>query len=251
MSGRAILSASLIASLAFGGALGGLAAQGSPASESRSSRQVRVAPDPADFTQGRVTNPWFPLKPGTRMVYHGTKDGGRARDVVVVLHRTRTIQGVVCRAVRDRLFIDGVLEERTIDWYAQHRDTGDVWYFGERTAELDKQGHVITTEGSWLAGRDGARAGIYMTGHPQVGQTHQQEFYAGHAEDHFTILDLTARATVPLLWSSHAVLTKEWTPLEPDVLGHKYFLRDVGQVLENSVRGPREFNRLVSVSHVR
>src|SRR4051794_33302041 len=107
------------------------------------------------FTRGVVTNPWFPLKPGTRMVYTGTKDGESSRDVVVVLHRTRTIQGVVCRAVSDRLYLDGVLEERTTDWYAEDRRTGDVWYFGESTAELDENGGVVSREGSWLAGRDG------------------------------------------------------------------------------------------------
>jgi len=211
--------------------------------------RVQASPDPADFTHGKVTNPWFPLKPGTRTVYHGTKDGGRSRDVVVVLRRTRVIQGVTCRAVRDRLWIDGALEERTIDWYAQHVN-GDVWYFGERTAELDPSGNVTSREGSWLAGRDGARPGIFMTAHPRVGQTHQQEFYPGHAEDHFTILDVSAKVTVPLLWSSAAVLTKEWTPLEPGVLDHKFYVRDVGLVLETSVKGPREVNRLVSVQHL-
>jgi len=211
--------------------------------------RVQASPDPADFTHGMVTNQWFPLKPGTRLVYHGTKDGGRSRDVVVVLHRTRVIQGVTCRAVWDRLYIDGVLEERTVDWYAQHRN-GDVWYFGERTAELDEQGNVVTTEGSWLAGRDGARAGIFMTAHPLVGQTHQQEYYPGHAEDRFRVVDISADLTVPMLWSTHAVQTKEWTPLEPGLFGYKFYVRDLGMVLERSVRGPFEVNRLVSVQHV-
>jgi hypothetical protein len=244
MSVRAALIVPMLAVVA----LGGVATPGSTAYDVAAPSRAATAPDPADFTQGRVTNPWFPLKPGTRTVFHGTKDGSRSRDVVVVLHQTRTIQGVVCRAVWDRLFIDGALEERTVDWYAQHRN-GDVWYFGERTAELDQQGSVLSREGSWLAGRDGARAGIFMTAHPQVGQTQQQEFYPGHAEDHFTILDLSAQVTVPLLWSSNALLTKEWTPLEPDVLDHKFYVRDLGLVLETSVRGPREVNRLVSVGH--
>jgi len=231
-------------------ALGGVATPGSTAYDVAAPSRVATVPDPADFTQGRVTNPWFPLKPGTRTVFHGTKDGSRSRDVVVVLHHTRTIQGVVCRAVWDRLFIDGVLEERTVDWYAQHHN-GDVWYFGERTAELDQQGHVLSREGSWLAGRDGARAGIFMTAQPQVGQSYQQEFYPGHAEDMFRVIDTSGSVTVPLLWSDSAVMTREWTPLEPDVVDHKFYVRDLGVVLEQSVRGEREVNRLVSVSHRR
>ena len=248
MSVRAALTVPLLAVLA----LGGVAAPSSTAYVTAydGSAASREAPDPADFTRGRVTNPWFPLKPGTRTVYHGTKDGEHTRDVVIVLHRTRTIQGVVCRAVWDRLFLGGVLEERTIDWYAQHRN-GDVWYFGERTAELDEQGNVLSREGSWLAGRDGARAGIFMTAHPQVGQTRQQEFYPGHAEDRFRVIDTSGSVTVPLLWSSSAVVTREWTPLEPKVVDHKFYVRDLGLVLEQSVRGPHEADRLVSVGHVR
>jgi len=246
MSVRVALALPLLAVLA----LSGVAAPASTAYDASTARLAAAAPDPADFTAGRVTNPWFPLKPGTRTVFRGTKDGSPTRDVVIVLHRTRTIQGVVCRAVWDRVFEDGVLEERTIDWYAQHRN-GDVWYFGERTAELDENGNVVSREGSWLAGRDGARAGIFMTADPQVGQTHQQEFYPGHAEDMFRVIDTSGSVTVPLLWSDSAVITREWTPLEPDVVDHKFYVRDIGLVLEKSVRGPREADHLVSISHVR
>src|SRR5690242_8391918 len=78
----------------------------------------------------RVDNPWFPLLPGTRYVYTGVKDGKRARDVVLVTHGTRTIDGVRCVAVEDRLTLAGHLEERTTDWYTQDAH-GNVWYYGE------------------------------------------------------------------------------------------------------------------------
>ena len=51
-------------------------------------------------------------------------------------------------------------------------------------------GHVTSTEGTWRAGVDGAKPGIYMPAHPRVGQTARQEFYKGHAEDHFQIIGL-------------------------------------------------------------
>ena len=206
-------------------------------------------PDPSQYTHGKVTNRWVPLKPGTRMVYSGIKDGERSTDVVYVTRRTVTVQGVVCRVVADRLYLHGRLEEKTYDWYAQHRN-GDVWYFGENTAEYDAQGHVTNREGTWKAGRDGARAGIYITAHPTVGQTALQEYYKGHAEDHFKVIDTAAAATVPMLWTHNAVETKEWTPLEPGVVDHKFYVRDIGTVLETTAKGPREVNRLVSVSHV-
>src|SRR5580765_2818565 len=196
----------------------------------------------------RVDNPWFPLRPGTVYVYRGVKDGKASRDVVTVTHRVRTIDGVPCAVVRDRLYLGGKLEERTTDWYSQDR-RGNVWYFGEATAELDARGRVTTTEGSWQAGRDGARAGIYMPAHPVPGRYGRQEFYRGQAEDHFEVLGLHARVQVPYLSSRRALLTKEWTPLEPDVVDHKFYVRGIGTVLEQTVRGGDERNELVSVTH--
>jgi hypothetical protein len=194
----------------------------------------------------RVDNPWFPLTPGTTFVYRGVKDGKAARDVVKVLHTTKTIQGVRCTSVSDRLYLAGRLEERTTDWYAQDR-RGNVWYFGEATAELDRSGHVTSTEGSWLAGRNGARAGIYMPARPHVGQTGRQEYYKGHAEDHFAVVSVRARVSVPYVSSTRAVLTREWTPLELGTLDHKYYVRGIGTVKEVTVKGPLERDVLVSV----
>ena len=193
----------------------------------------------------RVTNAWFPLTPGTTYIYRGVKDGKSARDVVKVVHTTKTIQGVRCTSVSDRLYLAGRLEERTTDWYAQDR-RGNVWYFGEATAELDRSGHVTTREGSWLAGRDGARAGIYITANPHVGQSGRQEYYKGHADDHFAVVSVSAHVSVPYVSSTRAVLTKEWTPLEPGTLDHKYYVRGIGTVKEVTVKGPVERDVLVS-----
>ena len=195
-----------------------------------------------------VTNPWFPLRPGTVYVYRGVKDGKPSRDVLTVTRRVKTIQGAPCVVVRDRLYLDGKLEERTSDWYSQDR-RGNVWYFGEATTELDTHGHVTTTEGSWEAGRDGAKPGIYMPAHPVPGRFGRQEYYRGQAEDHFEVVTRRASVSVPYTSSRHALLTKEWTPLEPGVLDHKYYVRGIGTVLEQTVRGGDERNELVSVTH--
>jgi hypothetical protein len=191
-------------------------------------------PPPSGF-RARVDNPWFPLRPGTTYVYRGVKDGQLSRDVVFVTHRTKTIQGVRCTAVSDRLYLRGRLEERTTDWYAQDK-AGNVWYFGENTAELNAAGKVTSREGTWRAGVHGAKPGIYMPAHPRVGQTGRQEYYKGHAEDHFKVLKVGARTLV----------TQETTPLEPGVVDHKTYRRGVGTVLEQTVKGGDERNTLVS-----
>jgi hypothetical protein len=198
-----------------------------------------TAMPPASTFSARVDNPWFPLRPGTRYVYTGVKDGKPSRDVVTVTRRTRTIAGVPCVAVDDRLYLRGRLGERTTDWYSQDR-AGNVWYLGEATAELDARGRVTSTEGSWLAGVRGARAGIFMPADPRVGASGRQEYLRGHAEDHFRVV---ARL------GANAVLTKEWTPLEPGVLDHKLYVRGVGTVLEQTEKGGDERNELVSITH--
>ena len=187
----------------------------------------------------RIDNPWYPLKPGTTYLYTGRKDGKRGRDVVRVTSRTRRIRGVVCTEIDDRLYLNGYLAERTKDWYAQD-SKGNVWYFGEATAELNKAGRVTSREGSWLAGVAGAEQGIFMPAHPKIGQSFRQEYYKGHAEDHFTVLSLSASVVVSYTASAHALLTKEWTPLEPDVLDHKLYIRGIGLVKEETIKGGDE-----------
>jgi hypothetical protein len=199
---------------------------------------------PTQFS-ARVTNAWYPLLPGSKWVYRGVKDGEPSREVMTVTRRTKTIQGAPCVVVSDLLYLRGRLEERTEDYYTQDSE-GRVWYFGEKTAELDRQGHVKNTSGSWLAGVHGAKAGIFMFTHPRPGQSARQEYYKGEAEDHFQVLRLGASIHVPFTTSKQALLTKEWTPLESGVIDHKYYVRGIGTVLERTAKGPLERNELVS-----
>lgn len=207
----------------------------------------RAAPSVRRGFTTRVDNPWFPLETGTTLTYRGVKDGKPSRDVVRVTGRTKTIDGAPCAVVSDRLYLGGRLAERTSDWYTQDAH-GNVWYFGEDTAELDASGRVTSTEGTWQAGRDGARPGIFMPAHPRVGEAHRQEYYKGHAEDHFRVLGLRETVRVPGAASHSALLTEETTPLERGVVDHKYYVRGIGTVLEQTVKGGDERNALVSFS---
>jgi hypothetical protein len=201
--------------------------------------------DPANFV-ATVDNPWFPLIPGTTFTYRGSKDGERAQNVFQVTRQTKTILGVTTTVVHDTLTINDEKAEETDDWYAQDKD-GNVWYLGEATKEFDEIGKVISTEGSWEAGVDGAVAGIYMPADPQVGQSFAQEFYAGHAEDHFVVLLRNAQVKVAYGSFRGALLTAEWTPLEPQALGQKFYAKGVGQVMERSLAGESERMELVAL----
>src|SRR5262249_4699894 len=177
---------------------------------------AKAAMAPNDFVL-QVTNPYFPLTPGTTLRYRGEKDGKSAIDEFTVTHRHKSIQGVRTTVVHDILYLAGHVAEVTTDWYAQDR-RGNVWYFGEATKTLKPNGEVEGTEGSWQSGVKGARAGIFFPGKVRVGREDQQEFFKGQAEDHFKVLSLHAAVSVPYISSATALKTKEWTPLEPAVL---------------------------------
>ena len=55
---------------------------------------------------------------------------------------------------------------------------------------------------------------------------------------------------VPLINTRHALLTRETTVLEPGVVDHKYYVRDIGTVRELTVKGGTESLRLVSLTHL-
>ncbi len=225
------------------------AARSTPVSSAPSTSQgPEPTFDPVNFPAGAtIDNPWFPLIPGTTFTARGTKDGEPAIDVFAVIDRTKVIEGVTARVVEDRLTLSKVLHEKTTDYYAQD-SAGNVWYLGEDTAELDKNGNVVNRDGSWLAGVDGAIPGIYMEANPTIGHQYRQEFYKGQAEDHFAVLSLSESLSVPFGSFDNVLLTKEWTPLEPDVLDNKFYVRGLGQIREVAVKGPVEELSLVSVT---
>ncbi len=237
-----ILFVALVAAFTLGLFTLGLFTPGSFTLASFASSSSRGV-DPARFSS-RIDNQWFPLKPGTTYVYSGAEEGKRSRDVVRVTHVTITIAGVECRVVRDVLYLGGRLAERTTDWYAQD-ESGNVWYFGEQTAELDRRGRVTSTEGSWRTGEGGAKPGILMPARPQLGKAYRQEFYKGHAEDYARAVGIFRTVTAPGM--SNALLTEEWSPLEPGVLDHKLYVRGIGNVVERTVKGGDEHLELQSV----
>ena len=221
----------------------GATTTGTPGAET--SPTLPAIPPASTFVK-RVDNPYFPLTPGTVFTYAGTADGEPARDVVTVTSDTTTIAGVSCTVVHDEVFVNNVLTEQTDDWYAQDA-TGNVWYLGEDTKELDAKGSVTSTEGSWVTGVDGAKPGLLMEADPKVGDSYYQEFYPGQAEDVATVVSLSVRVKVPSGRFLQGLKTQEVTRLEPGVVGAKYYVRGFGQVREVTEKGGAEDFLLVSM----
>lgn len=208
---------------------------------------VNYSPRIAAAFTTHVTNRYFPLVPGLTYVYEGTSDGKPERNDVTVTRDTKKVAlGVTCVVVHDVVFVEGVKEEETFDWYAQDAD-GAVWYFGEDSKEFRADGTVKTTAGSWEAGVNGAQPGIVMPAQPVAGTTYRQEYRRGVAEDLAKILQTGTTVTVPLSTYKNAIVTKDYTPLEPDQVEHKTYAPGVGFVASDMIRGGKEHVELVRV----
>ncbi|HEX7134125.1 MAG TPA: hypothetical protein VF228_16225 [Iamia sp.] len=201
--------------------------------------------DPADFV-ATIDNPYLPLLPGSRWVYEETDGGGDVEDIVVeVTDETREILGITATVVRDTVTQDGVLVEDTFDWFAQDRD-GTVWYLGEDVSNYE-EGRLVDHDGSFEAGVDGAQPGIVMLAAPEVGRAYRQELYRGEAEDLGEVLARGGEVTVPAGSFTDVLVTRDWNPLEPEVVEEKTYAPAVGLVFEEKVAG--ETGRAVLVEH--
>ena len=210
-------------------------------------KQPLVEIDPDNFVS-QVDNPYFPLVPGTTLIYRGESEGTPTRNVTYITYDTKVILGVTTIVVHDQAFEEGVLVEDTFDWFAQDVD-GNVWYFGEATKELDENGNVISTEGSWEAGVDGAEPGIIMLADPKKGDRYQQEFLPGVAEDMAQVVGFEDSFCVRYGCFENVLVTKEWSPLDRGVVENKYYAEGVGFISAVMVKGGEEQTELVRVRH--
>lgn len=190
--------------------------------------------DPANFTTV-IDNPWWPMMVGSEWRYTETDAEGTVSKVVVtVTTDTKVIMGVTTVVVHDVLTEDGNTVEDTFDWYAQDLD-GNIWYFGEDTKEFTDGG--VDTTGSWEGGVDGALPGVIVPAEPQPGLTYREEYLAGEAEDQAMVLSIDEQVEVAAGSYTGLLMTKNFTPVEPDVLEYKWYAQGVGQVLAITVSG--------------
>ena len=186
---------------------------------------ANAAINPADFVSV-IDNAYFPLQPGTS--YITESPDGSTVGTFTVTRQTRVIDGVTCVVISDISTVDGELSEKTSDFFAQDKN-GNVWYFGEETAEYEN-GQVVSTEGSWLAGVDGAAPGIVMEAAPKLGDSYDQENAPGVAEDHAAVIGVNQPVSTPYAEFGQALVTNETTPLDASSVEHKFYVKGIGFV---------------------
>jgi hypothetical protein len=206
------------------------------------------------FTRGMFTtnfdnaNPLWPLAAGNHWEYEGTEEF----IVVEVLPATKRIGRVDCIVVNDVVADeDGLVVEDTDDWYGQATN-GDVYYCGENAKDYEvfagddpETVELVSIDGSFKHGVDGAKAGLQMSATPAVGDIYRQEFALGDAEDGAEVLSTTysygdgdgldrkvPRELAELFCDGDCVVTREFNLLEPDAEARKYYSPGVGLILE-------------------
>ena len=191
----------------------------------------------ADFTNSEnITNTWWTLPAGNNFLYFAQDGDDCLWNLTEVLNATTNnfagiYAGTNARIVLDRAWVDEGCtygtdpenisdvwenispEEVTYDWYAQDSEM-NIWYMGENTFD------GVGFSGSFVAGCNGAEAGIVLLGSPSKGDFYQQEFYEGEAEDWGKVLNF--KETDGLV----CMKTKEWTPLESGAIEHKFYCSD-------------------------
>lgn len=186
--------------------------------------------DPKNFVAG-ITNRYTPFPVGAVREYEKQTPEGLETIRIEVLPETRKIMGVTVTTLRDTVKLNGVLVEDTKDWLAQ--DTQDnVWYMGEIVQKFEN-GLLENLDGSFEAGKAGAKAGFWTTGAPQVGDFYRQEWALSVAEDVVEVLDLDSKDPgVPFSGNDVKVLkVRATTPMSP-VVEIKYYVPGIGFVLE-------------------
>jgi len=216
---------------------------------------------PENFLRIPTGNNYFPLGVGNKWVYVGTFEDDEGEEVtetttVEVLRATKLIEGVTCIVVNDVVEEDGEVIEDTDDWYAQHVETNDIWYCGEIAKNFEtfvgdrpEEPELVDIDGSWKAGRDGAKPGILIQADPQPGYAYRQEVLLGEAEDVAQVISddyvygknpdldsLVPEDLATLLCKDtpdgKCVVTRDLTALEPGVEERKYYAPGIGVFLE-------------------
>ena len=201
--------------------------------------------NPSDFTAA-ITNKYFSLPVGKKMIYELETGEGLERTEIQVLDKKKTIMGVDAVLYWDRVWLDNVLIEETKDYLAQDKE-GNVWYFGEEVDNY-KNGKFVNHDGTWIAGVDGAKPGIWVKSKPRVGDTYRQEYYKGKAEDMETIVAVGETVSTKLANYTDCVKVYDWTPLDPDSKEHKYYCHGVASMVLSSHIAKNDREELIEVT---
>jgi hypothetical protein len=188
--------------------------------------------DPARYS-AKVDHPLMPLSSVRFKLLEGREGSTEIRVRERVLRRTRKVAGVPVAIVDVKEYENDELVEHTLDYYSQRKD-GSVFYMGESVDDY-KDGKIVGHGGEWLAGKNGAKPGLFLPAKPKVGQKFEQERAPGVAEDRSTVVAVGREVTTPAGAFSDCIKTRDFAPLDSQV-EFKFYCRGPGLVREQASR---------------
>jgi hypothetical protein len=174
---------------------------------------------------------YIPLEPGTQLMFEGDDDGELVELRITVLEDTETVDGVEARVVEEYETVDGELVEISRNFFAICAETSSIFYFGE-DVDIYEGGQIVSHEGAWRAGVDGARAGVIMPGTVLLGSRYYQEVAPGVAEDRAENVAMDVTVETPAGTFTDCLQVDETTPMESGV-SIKMYARGVGLVQDD------------------
>ena len=180
------------------------------------------------LSEGR--NDFFVLETGFQLTLESTTE----KLVITVLDETKKVDGVTTRIVEEREWRNGTLIEVSRNFFAICKETKDVFYFGE-DVDMYKGGKVDNHSGAWLAGIDGAKAGLIMPAKPEAGMKYYQEIAEGVAMDRAEVIKLDEEIDTPAGSFSNCLLTKEGTKVNPFEREFKTYAPGIGLVQDEKL----------------
>ncbi len=181
------------------------------------------------------SNEFWILEPGYRMTLEGTDDGEELRLQITILNDTYTVGGIEARVYEEREWLDGELIEVSRNWMAIDVETNSVFYFGEAVDDYEN-GEIVSHEGEWEHGVDGAKAGLMMPGLITLGSAYYQEVAPGVAMDRAKHAKVDVTMTVPAGTFNGCLKVAENNPLEDDETEYKTYAPGVGLIQDEEAK---------------
>lgn len=185
------------------------------------------------------SNAYFPLWPGYSLTLEGEEEDDEGelveiRSINTVLTDTERVDGVLTRVYEEVEFEDGELVEIARNFFAQCRETGDIWYFGEDVDDYE-DGMIVGHSGEWRAGVNGALAGIVMPGTPMVGARYYEEFAPGVALDRGEIVAVDEEVTLGIGTFTGVLQIEDSSDFDPENTGEKLYAPGVGNIVDEAL----------------
>jgi hypothetical protein len=187
-----------------------------------------------DFTSTEK-NSYFILEPGYQIILEGKEGGEKLQLVMTVLNETKIVDGVETRVIEERETEGGKLVEVSRNYFAICRPANNAIYFGE-DVDMYEDGKAVSHEGAWLAGQNGAKAGMIMPGKDEVGLKYYQEIAPGVAEDRAEIVSVNDTLATPAGTFSNVLKTEETNPLEPGEKEFKFYAPGIGLIQDEALK---------------